>query len=65
MKATRTGDIDPTGYIDLIHLSTPSCDHGVVFKLILIYMQAKYEENMTEASSKGVMRLKPIMFLFV
>ena len=28
-------------------------------------MQEKYEENMTEVSSKGVMRLKPIMFLFV
>ncbi len=37
----------------------------VVLKLKLIYRQAKYEENMTEASSKGVMRLKPIMFLFV
>ena len=36
-----------------------------VFKLKLIYRQAKYEENMTEASSKGVMRLKPTMFLFV
>ena len=36
-----------------------------VFKLKLKYRQAKYEENMTEASSKGVMRLKPTMFLFV
>ena len=37
----------------------------VVFKLKLKYKQTKYEENMTETSSKGVLRLTTTMFLFV
>ena len=30
-----------------------------------MYKQTKYEENMTETSSKGVLRLTTVMFLFV
>ena len=37
----------------------------VVFKLKLKYKQVKYEENMTETSSKGVLRSATTMFLFV
>jgi len=37
----------------------------VVFKLKLKYKQTKYEENMTETSSKGVLRSATTMFLFV
>ena len=37
----------------------------VVFKLKLMYKQTKYEENMTETSSKGVLRSATTMFLFV
>jgi len=37
----------------------------VVFKLKLKYKQTKYEENMTETSSKGALRSTTVMFLFV
>ena len=30
-----------------------------------MYKQTKYEENMTETSSKGVLRSATVMFLFV
>ena len=51
-------------YIDLIHLSTLSCDHKVVFKLKFKYKQTKYEENITETSSENVLRSITIMLLF-
>jgi hypothetical protein len=51
-------------YIDLINLSTLSCDHKVVFKLKLKYKQTKYEENITETSSENVLRSITIMLLF-
>ena len=37
----------------------------VVFKLKLKYKQTKYEGNMTETSSKDVLRSTTVMFLFV